>query len=137
MSEKIEIGSIVEGKVSRIKPFGAIVLLPDNTQGLVHISHISTSYVQNIEEHVSMGDMVKVKVISSDPVTGKISLSIKDTMPKPAVTQNNSKPYRNDNFKAKAPMPTGPSDLFEDKFKDWLKVSNDRHAGLNKRNKKR
>ncbi|MDR1643319.1 MAG: S1 RNA-binding domain-containing protein, partial [Clostridiales bacterium] len=48
MSEKIEIkiGSIYEGKVVRLKPFGAIVSLPDNSQGLVHISHISNSYVQ-------------------------------------------------------------------------------------------
>ena len=44
MSEKLEVGSIVEGKVVRIKPFGAIVSL-GNTQGLVHISQIANSFV--------------------------------------------------------------------------------------------
>jgi predicted RNA-binding protein with RPS1 domain len=140
MSEKVSVGSIVEGKVSRIKPFGAIVLLPDNTQGLVHISHISTSYVQNIADHLAIGDVIKVKVISSDEVTGKIALSIKETMDKPVRPSKDSKPYgnnENNSFKPKASAPVESGNPFEDMFKDWMKVSNDRHAGLNKRNKRR
>ena len=49
MSEKLEVGSIVEGKVVRVKPFGAIVSL-GNTQGLVHISQVANSFVQDINE---------------------------------------------------------------------------------------
>ena len=63
MSEKLEVGSIVEGKVVRVKPFGAIVSL-GNTQGLVHISQVANSFVQDINDHVKVGDMVKVKVLS-------------------------------------------------------------------------
>ena len=121
---KSEVGSIVDGTVIRIKPFGAIVSLPDKLQGLVHISHISTSFVQDIEEHLSIGDEVKVKVISKDPETGKISLSIKEATP-PARSE-----YR--------PRQSAATDSsFEDKFKEWLKSSNERQAGLNKRNKRR
>ena len=67
MSEKLEVGSIVEGKVVRVKPFGAIVSL-GNTQGLVHISQVANSFVQDINDHVKVGDMVKVKVLSIDEI---------------------------------------------------------------------
>lgn len=74
MSEKLEVGSIVEGKVVRVKPFGAIVSL-GNTQGLVHISQVANSFVQDINDHVKVGDMVKVKVLSIDEESHKIALS--------------------------------------------------------------
>ena len=70
MSEKLEVGSIVEGKVVRVKPFGAIVSL-GNTQGLVHISQVANSFVQDINDHVKVGDMVKVKVLSVDNIVSK------------------------------------------------------------------
>ncbi len=130
MSESVAIGSIVEGKVVRIKPFGAIVSLPDNTQGLVHISHISTSFVQNIEEHLAVGDVIKVKVISSDAATGKISLSIKEALAPPPIRRTEHEAHR-----PKAPIDSENS--FEDRFKDFLKSSNERQAGLSKRNKRR
>ena len=44
----IEIGSIIEGKVSRVMPFGAFVTLPDNKVGLVHISEASATYIEDI-----------------------------------------------------------------------------------------
>jgi len=133
MSEKIAVGSIVEGKVVRIKPFGAIVALPDNTQGLVHISHISTSFVQNIDEYVAVGDTVTVKVISSDAASGKISLSIKEAMsPKPGES-----PEHRGGFQQHGGAQQHEPGTFEDKFKDWLKSSNERQAGLSKRNKRR
>ncbi len=136
MSEKIAVGSIVEGKVVRIKPFGAIVSLPDNTQGLVHISHISTNFVQNIEEYVAIGDVVKVKVISSDPATGKISLSMKEALP-PVAKNPNEASHPSAHHDYSRSRPSADSGTFEDKFKDWLKASNERQAGLNKRNKRR
>ena len=121
---KSEVGNIVDGTVIRIKPFGAIVSLPDKLQGLVHISHISASFVQDIEDHLSIGDEVKVKILSKDPETGKISLSIKEASP----------PIRSE-FRPR--QPAVPDSSFEDKFKEWLKSSNERQAGLNKRNKRR
>ena len=67
MSEKLEVGSIVEGKVIRVKPFGAIVSIGEQAQGLVHISQVANSFVQDINDHVKVGDTVTVKVLSVDP----------------------------------------------------------------------
>ena len=77
MSEKIEVGSIVEGKVLRVKPFGAIVSIGENTQGLVHISQITDRYIKHPREVLKVGDVVRVKVISVDAKKKRIGLSMK------------------------------------------------------------
>ena len=131
-AEKLEVGAIVEGKVVNIKPFGAIVVLPNNTQGLVHISHISASYVQNVSDYIATGDIVSVKIVSIDATTKKISLSMKEAakeLGRPSVSQTQV-PYER-------PRASEGGGSFEDKLKEWVKSSNERHAGLNKRNKRR
>ena len=80
------VGSILEGKVTGITKFGAFVSLPENKSGLVHISEIAYSYVNDVAEHLSVGQEVKVKVIGIDE-NGRINLSIKKAMdppPRPA-----------------------------------------------------
>ncbi len=72
----LEVGQIVEGKVSGITGFGAFVDFPDGETGLVHISEVARNYVKDINEHLTVGQTVKVKVLSLDE-KGKISLSIK------------------------------------------------------------
>jgi S1 RNA binding domain protein len=72
----LEVGQIVEGKVSGITGFGAFIDLPDGETGLVHISEVARNYVKDINEHLTVGQEVKVKVLSLDE-KGKISLSIK------------------------------------------------------------
>ena len=66
----------MEGKVSGITGFGAFIDLPDGETGLVHISEVARNYVKDINEHLSLNQEVKVKVLSLDE-KGKISLSIK------------------------------------------------------------
>lgn len=132
MINNLEEGSIVEGKVTKIKPFGALVQLPGNIQGLVHISHVSSEYVQNVNEYVSVGDVIKVKILSVDAKANKVSLSIKEanapTAPEPPKKEY-EKPRQNNSVDANS--------SFEDKFKEYVKLSNERLAGLNKRNKRR
>jgi len=72
----LEVGQIVEGKVSGVTGFGAFIDLPDGATGLVHISEVARNYVKDINEHLTVGQEVKVKVLSLDE-KGKISLSIK------------------------------------------------------------
>ena len=72
----IEIGSIVEGKVTRITDFGAFVELEDRKSGLIHISEVADVYVRNVRDFLSEGDTVQAKVISIDD-RGKIALSMK------------------------------------------------------------
>ena len=73
---QIEEGSVIRGKVSGIAPFGAFVELEGGKTGLVHISEVSSEYVEDISKHLTIGQSVKVKVMSVDE-KGKISLSIK------------------------------------------------------------
>lgn len=79
---QIEVGAVLEGKVTGLAAFGAFVDLEGGKTGLVHISEVSTEYVSDVKEHLKEGQIVKVKVIGTD--NGKISLSIKQTM-EPAV----------------------------------------------------
>ncbi len=69
-------GEILEGKVSAITKFGAFIVLPEGKSGMVHISEIASTYVKDISEHLQVGQVVKVCVISQDE-KGKLSLSIK------------------------------------------------------------
>ena len=122
-------GSVVEGTVTKIKPFGALVEMPGGMHGLVHISHISSAYVQNVDEYLAVGDVVKVKVLSFDTKTNKISLSIKEAEPlaRPERAEPPREYYRTPES----------AQTFEEKFKEYVKASNERLAGLNKRNKKK
>jgi general stress protein 13 len=86
MSEKIEKGSVLSGKVTGIQPYGAFVALNEKTQGLVHISEITHGYVKDINEHLKVGDEVTVKVLSVDEEAGKIGLSIRATEEAPEQT---------------------------------------------------
>ncbi len=77
----IEVGSVLEGKVTGIKSFGAFVSLPEGKSGLVHISEVSNSFVQDINTVLKEGETVKVKVLSIAE-DGKIALSIKRLLPR-------------------------------------------------------
>ena len=81
MANQFNVGSIVEGKISQIKPFGAFVQLDATTRGLVHISQVSHNFVKDINEVISVGDEVKVKILSIEEDGKKISLSIKQAIP--------------------------------------------------------
>ena len=78
----VEIGRIYEGKVTGITKFGAFVEVDNGTSGLVHISEVSSSFVNDINDILKVGDEVKVKIIKIND-DGKISMSIKQTEVRP------------------------------------------------------
>ena len=78
----IEVGNVIPGKVTGITNFGVFVDLGDRKTGLVHISEVSDSYIQDIKEVLKVGDEVKVKVMTIAD-NGKISLSIRRAVDKP------------------------------------------------------
>ncbi len=88
---QLEVGSILEGKVTGITKFGAFVELPGNKTGMVHISEVASSYVKEISDHLSLNQMVKVKIIGINPA-GKVSLSIKQAAPAPSAPPQ--RPFR-------------------------------------------
>ena len=74
----VETGAVLKGKVTGIQAFGAFVALEgENTQGLIHISEVSNTYVKDINDFLQVGQEVEVKVINVDPANNKISLSIR------------------------------------------------------------
>ncbi len=87
-----EVGEEYEGEVVNIQSFGAFVKLTPNKDGLLHISRVANGRVGAVEDVLSEGDVVKVKIIEVDEKTGKISL---DRLDKPDAPEGSSKP-RND-----------------------------------------
>jgi S1 RNA binding domain protein len=88
----IEVGSILQGKVSGITNFGAFIDLGDRKTGLVHISEVSNGFVKDIHDVLTVGDEVKVKVTSVGN-DGKIGLSIRQTQEAPAQTERPKKEF--------------------------------------------
>ncbi|MFC0234977.1 30S ribosomal protein S1 [Fictibacillus phosphorivorans] len=80
--DRLAPGEIIEGKVQRLTDFGAFVDI-GGVDGLVHVSQLSHSRVDNPSEVLSEGETVKVKVLSVDRDNDRISLSIKETQPGP------------------------------------------------------
>ncbi len=77
--KEVEVGDIYLGKVVKIMKFGAFLSLGNNKEGLLHISKISDKRIKEVENVLSMGDEVLVKVIEIDK-QGRINLSRKDAM---------------------------------------------------------
>ena len=80
--EAIQEGSVVTGKVARLTNFGAFIDL-GGVDGLVHISQISHEHVAKASDKLKVGEEVQARVISVDPESGRVSLSIKDTLAGP------------------------------------------------------
>lgn len=95
MLREIEPGEVIEGVVEDIVDFGAFVELFPGKSGLLHISEISDGYVQNVTDHLEIGQKVTVKVLSVDKMSGKTSLSIKALNPN-APQQDDSNGGNND-----------------------------------------
>jgi len=134
----LEIGSIVEGRVTGITKFGAFVALPGGKSGLVHISEVANSFVSDVHDFVQIGQTVKVLVLSvSDD--GKINLSLKrvenDPAPKPrqAAPRPAAKPAApavKHIVPAQRTEADGPSanQDFEDRLKKFMQDSDSRIA---------
>lgn len=118
---ELEVGSIVEGKVTGITKFGAFVSLPEGKSGLVHISEIAYTYVNDVSEHLQVGQDVTVKIIGIDE-SGRINLSIKKALPPPPRQQEGAPAARGAGFAPKAQAATAPA-TFEDRLKQFMQQS--------------
>ncbi|HET6769206.1 MAG TPA: polyribonucleotide nucleotidyltransferase [Chitinophagaceae bacterium] len=77
------VGDVYEATVKSIMPFGAFVEFLPGKQGLVHISEVSWKRLETLEGVLNEGDLIKVKLIGTDPKSGKFKLSRKALIPKP------------------------------------------------------
>ena len=138
----LSVGTIVKGKVTGITNFGAFVETEDGSRGMIHISEISRSYVEDIRAVLKIGQTVHVKVISvSDQ--GKIAFSLKQLeegdAKKPA--KKAPKPQQKPRKKYEpAPAVTSPGDFewqaassggsFEDMMSKFKRTSEDKMSDL-------
>lgn len=88
--KEVEVGDIYTGKVARIVSFGAFVEILNGKEGLLHISNISHERVEKVEDVLSVGDEILVKVIEIDN-QGRINLSRKAVLPKEDKHKNTTK----------------------------------------------
>ena len=136
---QLEVGSIVEGKVTSITKFGAFVELPGGKTGMVHISEVSPTYVKEISDHLAENQVVKVKILSiSDE--GKISLSIKKCMDAGAQAPPPRRPpFQRNESRGWQPKKTIPQEnmTFEDMMNKFKQTSEDKMSDLKRGNEVR
>ena len=123
---ELEIGSVFDGKVTGITKFGAFVALPVGRIGMVHISEVAHSYVNDIREHLSEGQEVKVRVMAVDK-EGRINLSIKKALTLPTPGASRTPAFS----KAQAPLRMRENLSFEDKLKQFMQDSQNKMSDLN------
>ena len=140
VSMEVGVGSILEGEVTGITKFGAFVSLPENKSGLVHISEIAYSYVNDVKDHLKEGQEVKVKVIGIDE-NGRINLSIKKAMDPPPRPAGQGRPMgggqrpggnvrngsQSGGFRRQAPAEPA---TFEDRLKQFMQASDSKLSEL-------
>ena len=135
---QLQVGMVIEGKVTGITKFGAFVALPEGKSGLVHISEIANTFVNDVHDYVQDGQTVKVKIIGIGD-DGKINLSIKKAdehapqqrqdqrPPRPASA---AQPRQYGGPRQAVPRANGPTGdvSFDDKLKQFMQESDSRMA---------
>ncbi|MEE5993056.1 MAG: S1 RNA-binding domain-containing protein [Oscillospiraceae bacterium] len=135
---QLEIGKVYEGKVKGITNYGAFVEVPVEDEkpitGMVHISEIANTYVNDIHDFLSEGQTVQVKVLSVNE-QGKISMSIKKALPdedKPTQKPRPRRQERADKGIIWQPKPQKPESemTFEDMMSHFKQSSEERMCDI-------
>ena len=135
---QLQVGMVIEGKVTGITKFGAFVALPEGKSGLVHISEIANTFVNDVHDYVQDGQTVKVKIIGIGD-DGKINLSIKKADEHAPQQRQDQRPPRQASAaqprqyggpRQAVPRANGPTGdvSFEDKLKHFMQESDSRMA---------
>lgn len=135
---QLEVGTVLEGKITGITKFGAFVELPDGKTGMVHISEVAPTFVKEIKDYVQENQTVKVKVLNILE-DGKISLSMKRVEPQTASRPQNNRrdnyewtPKRNDNLSFEDMMSKFKQSS-EEKMSDLKKYIDPKRGNVSKR----
>lgn len=109
-----QVDELIIGTVTNVKPYALFMTFDDNSQGLLHISEISDSYIRDIEKFGSRGDKLKVKVLSVDSSNGFLRVSLKQVPAEEAYSTHS-------NSKRKAPEVTNEDfKQLEEKLPKWI-----------------
>ena len=122
---KYQVGQLVVGKVYNVKPYALFMSFEDGVTGLLHISEISDSFIRDIEKYGSVGDEIKVKVLSIDKDNGFLRVSYKQVPPEEMYSSHTNQRR----------MPTTSEDEFlplKEKLDGWIKKA---YENIEKREK--
>jgi len=135
----LSVGQIVEGKITGITNFGVFVDLGEGKSGLVHISEVARSYVNDIKEFVKINDVVKMKVLTIGD-DGKISLSIRRALEPEKKEERREKPVRRTQSSPKidtsytwTPKKNEPAS-FEEMMSRFKQTSDEKFSDLKRKN---
>lgn len=120
-----QINDLIIGKVTGIKPYALFMEFEDGSRGLLHISELSDSYIRDIEKFGSIGDELKVKVLTIDDRNGFLRVSFKQVSEEERYSTHN-----NENLNSSL-CEVDFSPLAE-RLDDWIKESLEK---ANKENK--
>ncbi len=109
----LEVGQIVEGRVTGITHFGAFVELSSGQTGLVHISEVADEYVRDVKDYLKENDTVKVKILNME--NGRVGLSIRQAQPGGGIRSSARRQSKQS---------------FEDKLARFLKDSDERQTDI-------
>lgn len=121
VDRRFPIGTVIEGKCTKVFDFGAVVEISDEIEGLVHITEMSEDKIQDIHKVVKEGDQLRAKVISLIPEERKIGLSVKRLLESEARETSEEIARRQ-----KARSGTVMGDLLRERFGEKLEGFNDK-----------
>ena len=128
---QLEVGMVLEGKVTGITKFGAFVELPGGRTGMVHISEVASTFVKEIRDYVTENQTIKVKILNINE-DGKISLSTKRAVDPPPRTGNSAprqqRPGRPGNYEWQSRRNEGGS--FEEMMSRFKQTSDEKMSDL-------
>ena len=120
-----QVGQLIIGKVYNVKPYALFMSFEDGVTGLLHISEISDSFVRDIEKFGSIGDEIKVKILTIDKENGFLRVSYKQVPPEEAYSSHVNQRR----------LPTVSEDEFlplKEKLEGWI---NDAYQKIDKEEK--
>ena len=111
---KYQVGQLIVGKVYNVNPYALFMSFEDGVTGLLHISEISDSFIRDIEKYGSVGDEIKVKILSIDKDNGFLRVSYKQVPPEEMYSSHTNQ----------RKVPTTSEDEFlplKEKLDSWIK----------------
>jgi len=110
-----EVGELIVGKVTGVKPYALFLTFEDGSQGLLHISEISDGFIRDIEKYGTFGDEIRVKILSIDKNNGFLRLSYKQV-------DEADRYNTHDNTKRNTPLSVDEADFtpLKEKLPEWI-----------------
>lgn len=120
-----KIGDIIIGKVNQIRPYALFLTFDENVNGLLHISELSDGYIRDIERYGSIGDEIKVKVLSIDSSNGFLRVSYK------AIPEEERYSTHNSSSRSIPQFDEADFTDLEEKLPEWINATLEKAKGEN------